>query len=85
MTLVVRNAPTTAIRDVISSRRISVSFICKLRNKKSPPLWCSKDLKTVRPAVCGGGRVPEKIPVSSSKHEKNARNVTGAGGDYTAK
>jgi len=24
--------------------------------------------------VCGGGRVPEKIPVSSSKHEKNADN-----------
>ena len=36
--LVVRKAPTTAISDVISSKRISVSFMCKLRNKKSPPL-----------------------------------------------
>ena len=31
-TLVVRNAPTTAIRDVMSSSMISVSFICRLRN-----------------------------------------------------
>ena len=32
-TLVVKNAPTTAIREVMSSSRISISFICRLRNK----------------------------------------------------
>ena len=30
--LVVRNAPTTAISEVMSSSRISVSFMCRLRN-----------------------------------------------------
>ena len=32
--MVVKNAPTTAISDVMSSRRISVSLIWRLRNKR---------------------------------------------------
>ena len=37
VTLVVKNAPTTAIREVIRSKRISVSFICRLRNMTNLP------------------------------------------------
>ena len=33
----VKNAPTTAIRDVMSSSKISVSFMCRLRNKEPSP------------------------------------------------
>ena len=43
----VKNAPTTAISDVMSSSRISVSFMCRLRNKIPSPFR-------------GGGLVPDR-------------------------
>ena len=36
--LVIMNAPTTVIRDVMSSSMMSTSFICRLRNTGTSPL-----------------------------------------------
>ena len=35
--LVIMNAPTMVIRDVMSSSMMSTSFMCRLRNKGLPP------------------------------------------------
>ena len=60
-TELIRNAPTTVIREIISSVMMSMSFMCRLRNMETPPPNSSKRCNGVLSRSVEA--VPDGLPV----------------------